>query len=104
MVHVACPHELSERAQALRTTGPRAPLSRISAPARTGCSVAIGEPMTFTALLCPTDFSAGPQLATRSAAMIAARTSAELVLAHVISMPSMAFANELALSPSMIQG
>jgi len=59
--------------------------------------------MSVTRILCPTDFSPGAQQAVRMAVRIATRTGAELVIAHVIHVPPIAFANpQLALS-SMVQ-
>ena len=59
--------------------------------------------MSFTKVLCPTDFSAGANHAMRMAAQIAASANVELVLAHVWYTPAFAFSNELVLAPDLIQ-
>src|SRR6188474_1945800 len=47
-----------------------------------GRAVALAAGMAFTKVLCPTDFSAGSQLAMRTAVQIANAHAAELVLVH----------------------
>ena len=58
--------------------------------------------MTFTKILCPTDFSPGSQQALRAAIRLANRDRAELVLAHAWYVPPIAFAGEFAFSPEVI--
>jgi nucleotide-binding universal stress UspA family protein len=53
-------------------------------------------------VLCPLDFSTGSMQAMRTAVQLAARTNAELVLAHVWHIPSIAFTNEFTLSSGLI--
>jgi nucleotide-binding universal stress UspA family protein len=50
--------------------------------------------MTFTKILCPTDFSAGSERALRVAARLANETGAELVIAHSWYIPATAYSIE----------
>jgi nucleotide-binding universal stress UspA family protein len=59
--------------------------------------------MTFTKILCPTDFSAGSERALRVAARIANESSAELVIAHAWYVPPPAVAGEYVFPPYLIQ-
>jgi nucleotide-binding universal stress UspA family protein len=59
--------------------------------------------MTFTKILCPTDFSPGSRQAMRLATDLANRDEAELVIAHSWYVPPTAFAGEQAFSPEVLQ-
>lgn len=59
--------------------------------------------MSFHKILCPIDFSAGSQHATRVAVRLAEEASAELVLAHVWYVPATVYPSELPLSPQLVQ-
>lgn len=59
--------------------------------------------MTFTKILCPTDFSPGSQHALRLAARLAKQDDAELVVAHSWYVPPTAFAGEQAFSAEVLQ-
>lgn len=50
--------------------------------------------MTFTKILCPTDFSPGAEVSLRFAARIAKETGAELVVAHAWYVPATAYSLE----------
>ena len=54
--------------------------------------------MTFTKILCPTDFSVGSEQAIRTAVRMATENNAELVLAHVLYVPPMMYSGEYVLS------
>lgn len=55
--------------------------------------------MTFTKILCPTDFSPGAERALQTAARLASQTDAELVIAHSWFIPSIAFTMEAPFPP-----
>jgi nucleotide-binding universal stress UspA family protein len=59
--------------------------------------------MTFTKILCPTDFSAGSQQALRVATRMASENNAELVIAHAWYLPPAGFGGEYVFPPSVIQ-
>ena len=59
--------------------------------------------MTFTRILCPTDFSPGAQQALRVAVRMARETAAELVVAHAWYIPASAYAIEAPFSPEVVQ-
>jgi hypothetical protein len=59
--------------------------------------------MSFTKLLCPTDFSSGSQQALRVAARMAIDANAELVVVHAWYIPPSASAGEDVFPPHVIQ-
>lgn len=67
---------------------------RMHLPPSVGRGIAANRHMSFTRILCPTDFSAGAQQAQRMAVQIAAKTGADLVIVHAWRVPAIAFANE----------
>lgn len=67
-----------------------------------GNRVAVREGMSFTKILCATDFSPGSQQAIRVAARIASESNAEIVLAHAWYVPPPAVAGEYVFPPYVI--
>ena len=59
--------------------------------------------MTFTKILCPTDFSSGSQQALRVAARMAIEGNAELVVTHAWYVPPSAYSGEYVFAPQTIQ-
>lgn len=59
--------------------------------------------MPFKKILCPVDFSTGSQQALRQAAWLAREADAELVLAHVWYLPTLAVAKMPVLPPDSVQ-
>lgn len=59
--------------------------------------------MTFTKILCATDFSAGSEQAVRVATEIAIRAGAELVIAHSWFQPPPVYSLELPSPPELVQ-
>src|SRR5512139_970585 len=59
--------------------------------------------MSFTKILCPTDFSPGSQNALRFAAQLATTANAELVVVHAWFVPPPAFAGEFVFPPNAMQ-
>lgn len=59
--------------------------------------------MTFTKILCPTDFSHGSQQAIRVAVRIARETGAELVLVHAWYIPPSAYSLDAPFPPYAVQ-
>jgi nucleotide-binding universal stress UspA family protein len=59
-----------------------------------GHDVALTPGMTFTKILCPTDFSPGAQRAVREATRLARDAGAELVIAHCWYIPASAYSLE----------
>jgi len=70
---------------------------------RIGRRVALPRGMTFTKILCPTDFSPGAERALQLAARLAGDTGAELVIAHAWYIPAAAYAVEAPFLPNVTQ-
>jgi nucleotide-binding universal stress UspA family protein len=68
-----------------------------------GLRVALSEDMTFTNILCATDFSPSSEQAVRVAARIAKERGSALVIAHVLHIPSLAFGGELTYAPPVVR-
>jgi nucleotide-binding universal stress UspA family protein len=60
--------------------------------------------MTYTKILCSTDFSTGSEQALRVAVRMARETGAELVLAHAWYIPPSAYSLEAPFPPYVVQG
>ncbi len=59
--------------------------------------------MTFTKILCPTDFSEGSQQAVRVATRLASEASADLVIVHAWFIPPLAFSMDAPFPPYVVQ-
>jgi nucleotide-binding universal stress UspA family protein len=59
--------------------------------------------MTFTKILCPTDFSEGSQQAVRVATRLAIEANAELVLLHAWFVPPLSYSMEVPFPPNVVQ-
>ena len=59
--------------------------------------------MTFTKILCPTDFSEGSKQAARVATQLAAETNADLVLVHAWFISPLAFSMDAPFPPYVVQ-
>ena len=73
-------------------------------PGQRGYRVALARYMTFTKILCPTDFSAGSQQAIRVAVRMAKESGGELVIVHSWHLPASAYSLEAPFPVYLMQG